>query len=194
MDGFIELLREKSQSIPNNRLISRALEISQLLKNSETQSSSESYDAFWSILGQLREDGILGITSNEAQIIQEVEKELRSRTFTKEKTNLLPRISFEHRPVQHRNIIDNSVLNGLELPAEIVEQLNEASFLHILANEPHKVLPPGKSLSSALTQSSTKEDNIEGTHHPPGLKDKIGELVHKAFWDEVVYLPPLSCS
>jgi hypothetical protein len=68
------------------------------------------------------------------------------------------------------------------LPADLLDLLNQAYFLHILANDPSKVLPPGKSLLSVLSRSHVRQrrDDV-----PASLQEKVEEMVHKAFWDEV---------
>lgn len=69
------------------------------------------------------------------------------------------------------------------LPAELVQILNEGYFLHLLATDPTKVLPPGKSLLSVMT----RPEIVLGTpkSQTAALHDKVEDLVHRAFWDEV---------
>ncbi|KAI9456625.1 hypothetical protein F5148DRAFT_1223978 [Russula earlei] len=69
------------------------------------------------------------------------------------------------------------------LPADLVDLLNQTYFLHLLANDPSKVLPPGKSLLSVLSQPSVRQDRDD---EPPALHEKVEEMIHKAFWDEAL--------
>ncbi len=69
------------------------------------------------------------------------------------------------------------------LPADLLDLLNQTYFLHLLANDPSKVLPPGKSLLSVLSRPSIRQKRDD---EPPSLHDKVEEMIHKAFWDEVL--------
>jgi len=78
------------------------------------------------------------------------------------------------------------------LPADLLDLLNQTYFLHLLANDPSKLLPPGKSLLSVLSQPNKRQRRDD---EPPTLHDKVEEMIHKAFWDEVLHYlnhhPPL---
>ncbi|KAL4250737.1 TCP11 family protein [Abortiporus biennis] len=65
------------------------------------------------------------------------------------------------------------------LPTELIDLLNQAYFLHILATDPHKVLPPGKSLVSMMLRP-----NVESHPDNSVLKERVEGLLFKAFWDE----------
>jgi len=64
------------------------------------------------------------------------------------------------------------------LPPELLQVLNQAYMLHVVATDPAKVLPPGKSLLSMMTRAPPPPD-------PSPLHAKVEKVVHKAFWDEV---------
>lgn len=70
------------------------------------------------------------------------------------------------------------------LPAELLDTLNHTYFMHLLAIDPSKVLPPGKSLLSVMSHAHAQQ-RPEG--ELPSLKDRVETIVHKAFWDEVCY-------
>jgi hypothetical protein len=70
------------------------------------------------------------------------------------------------------------------LPADLLDLLNQTYFLHLLANDPSKLLPPGKSLLSVLSQPNIPQRRDD---EPPTLQDKVEEMIHKAFWDEVLH-------
>src|SRR5258707_12702477 len=70
------------------------------------------------------------------------------------------------------------------LPADLLDLLNQTYFLHILANDPSKVLPPGKSLLSVLSRPSVRQKRDD---EPSRLQDKVEEMIHNAFWDEVLH-------
>jgi len=69
-----------------------------------------------------------------------------------------------------------------QLPADLLDLLNQAYFLHLLANDPSKVLPAGKSLLSVMSRPHVR---MHGDDELPTLQEKVEEMVHKAFWDEV---------
>ena len=71
--------------------------------------------------------------------------------------------------------------NETILPTELLEALNRTFFFHILATDPSKVLPPGKSLLSVLSRPFPETNTSER----PTLKEQVEAAVHKAFWDEV---------
>lgn len=68
------------------------------------------------------------------------------------------------------------------LPAGLIEVLNYSYFLHLLVTDPDRVLPLGKSLLSVMAKPHTMRRE-EG--ELPKLKDRVHDVVHKAFWDEV---------
>ncbi len=67
------------------------------------------------------------------------------------------------------------------LPLELVQELNHTFFLHLLATDPERVLPPGKSLLSTMT--SPRAQAREG--EVPKLEGRVHDMVHKAFWEDV---------
>ncbi|KAI0276387.1 hypothetical protein BGY98DRAFT_986138 [Russula aff. rugulosa BPL654] len=69
------------------------------------------------------------------------------------------------------------------LPADLLDLLNQTYFLHLLSNDPSKLLPPGKSLLSVLSQPNKRQRPDD---EPPTLHDKVEEMIHKAFWDEAL--------
>ncbi|KAF8070517.1 hypothetical protein FPV67DRAFT_1624142 [Lyophyllum atratum] len=66
------------------------------------------------------------------------------------------------------------------LPPELLQLLNQAYMLHVVATDPAKVLPPGKSLLSVMARAPPPPD-------PSPLHAKVEKVVHKAFWDEAVH-------
>src|SRR5258708_15060814 len=69
------------------------------------------------------------------------------------------------------------------LPADLLDLLNQTYFLHILANDPSKLLPPGKSLLSVLSQPNKRQRRDD---NPPNLHVKAVQVLHKAFFGRVV--------
>ncbi|EAU91202.2 hypothetical protein CC1G_06837 [Coprinopsis cinerea okayama7 len=77
--------------------------------------------------------------------------------------------------------------NGMRsvLPLELVESLDHAYFLHLLATQPEKVVPPGKSLLSMLLHAQLAASK-SAPGDPQPLLERVKEVAHKAFWDEAV--------
>jgi hypothetical protein len=69
------------------------------------------------------------------------------------------------------------------LPLELVDSLNQTYFLHLLATDPEKVLPPGKSILSTMSRPHTQPKDGEGVL--PSLQEKVEDIAYRAFWDEV---------
>lgn len=77
----------------------------------------------------------------------------------------------------------HSLPNDTLLPLELLDALNQTYFLHLLVNHPEKVLPPGKSLLSVMLKPERAREKTEG--ELPTIQEKVEEVVHRAFWDEV---------
>ncbi|KAF9012396.1 hypothetical protein BDQ17DRAFT_1387137 [Cyathus striatus] len=69
-----------------------------------------------------------------------------------------------------------------QLPADLVHSLNQTYYLHVLATDPKKVLPPGKSLLAVMTHALM--DRTPRTTPASQLEDRVKQVVHEAFWKE----------
>ncbi|KAJ7647248.1 hypothetical protein FB45DRAFT_821958 [Roridomyces roridus] len=69
-----------------------------------------------------------------------------------------------------------------KLPHELVEIVQETFFLHLVATEPEKVVPDGKSLLSAMVQRPTEKDPTAMLH------ERVDKVVKDAFWKEARHL------
>lgn len=79
------------------------------------------------------------------------------------------------------------------LPSELVEIFDQAYFLHLLATDPSKVIPPGKSLLSMMSRSQqAPESSTAKAREEAALRDRVEGVVHKAFWSEVHKLDNIS--
>ncbi|KAJ6499976.1 hypothetical protein C8R47DRAFT_1183953 [Mycena vitilis] len=71
-----------------------------------------------------------------------------------------------------------------KLPSELLQILNQAYFLHVIATEPETVIPAGKSLLSMMAHSHLK---LQDTAEPAALlHDKVEHAVHGAFWNQAL--------
>lgn len=86
-----------------------------------------------------------------------------------------------------------------QLPAELMDALNQTYFLHLLLTDPGSVIPPGKSLLSMLIHANfvpggnEAEGKGKAKDAHEAMVDRVKEVAHKAFWAEVclVYLSHL---
>ncbi|TDL26134.1 hypothetical protein BD410DRAFT_764498 [Rickenella mellea] len=151
-------------------------------------------DALLVQFDQLVSTGVWGSSEEEREALRRLNLELSdvhhqplqippSRASKLNNAEHLPNISIVNPP----SLADLAVApwSGIiNLPSELIEELNDVYFLHVLATNPDKVLPPGKSLLSMMTQSNLKPTENGGPL--PNLKDKVGDIVRKAFWDEAL--------
>ena len=56
-----------------------------------------------------------------------------------------------------------------------ISDMEQTYFLHLLVNDPARVIPPGKSLLSMVAHANVS---------PPPLVDRVKQVAHRAFWDE----------
>ena len=78
--------------------------------------------------------------------------------------------------------------SSIVFPAELAQAANEVYFLHVLATDPSKVVPPGKSILSMLLSRSSSQQAKAAPEAKNGMADlqaRVEKMVHKAFWDEV---------
>ena len=92
-------------------------------------------------------------------------------------------ISIVQPPSLSTPLLPVSTLTPTVLPIELVQTLNHTFFLHLLATDPERVLPPGKSLLSMMSGPRTATQSTEG--ELPKLEDRVKDMVHRAFWKEV---------
>ncbi|KAF9529390.1 hypothetical protein CPB83DRAFT_789917 [Crepidotus variabilis] len=74
------------------------------------------------------------------------------------------------------------------LPAEIVESIQHTYFLHLLVNDPNKVVPAGKSVLSMMQHADFRlpEDQAEKKDEETALLERVKDAAHKAFWTEAL--------
>ena len=76
------------------------------------------------------------------------------------------------------------------LPHELLDSMNQIFFLHRLATEPEKVVPPGKTLLSMMIHSQMNSENEK--KKPENLLEQVQEAAHRAFWNEVRFSAQIS--
>jgi hypothetical protein len=85
-----------------------------------------------------------------------------------------------HLPSTLSNVFAQSLAT---LPLELVDTFNHTYLLHVLATNPEKILPPGKSILSMMSGPHTQSEH--GEESLPKLQVKVEGLAQQAFWDVV---------
>jgi hypothetical protein len=132
----------------------------------------------WSSLREdfevLMQRGIWKKTEDNQRLLNQLEAMLTSAPST---SDIAPGFSIIHPSPS----MDPPMTDATFLPPDVVEYINVTLFLHLLATNPAKVLPPGKSLLSVMTRPRTRSHADEETST---LQERVSDAVHKAFWDE----------
>ncbi|KAF8897040.1 hypothetical protein CPB84DRAFT_1927530 [Gymnopilus junonius] len=70
----------------------------------------------------------------------------------------------------------------------LIDALNQTYFLHLLRHRAQKVIPPGKSLLSMMTQANFKasDDDKPKQNEQAQIAGRVREVAHQAFWNEAV--------
>lgn len=76
-----------------------------------------------------------------------------------------------------------SATESTALPVELLQILNQTFFLHLLATDPQRVLPPGKSLLSVMSSPRSNSHSLD--EGQAKLEERVKDMVYSAFWKEV---------
>ena len=165
------------------------------------------------LLDEMESRGIWGQAPEEQELVMKMKQEIHNLrspvrfTFdpiimngSKDDKGKSPNISIVEPPRIRRPLPGPSSkppgLEDADAEFALEEEINEVFFFHTLATVPEEIIPPGKSLRSAITRSegrslfddtppSSSSSSAEAKKNP-SLQQKISEIVHKAFWDEVL--------
>ncbi|KAF8967825.1 hypothetical protein BDZ97DRAFT_1903110 [Flammula alnicola] len=85
-------------------------------------------------------------------------------------------------------LVDHGHASFAYLPFELVENLNQTYFLHLLVTDPAKVVPPGKSLLSMMMHANFKVSDEPKDDQQAAILDRVKEVAHRAFWNEALEL------
>jgi hypothetical protein len=72
--------------------------------------------------------------------------------------------------------------------SSLLDLIEQTHFLRMLLTNPDRVIPPGKSLLSMLTNARFNEEKDSA------ILDGVTQVAHRAFWDEVGSNAPVSIS
>ncbi|KAM5543203.1 hypothetical protein V8D89_003077 [Ganoderma adspersum] len=86
-------------------------------------------------------------------------------------------------PTLSTPLLPVSTTSPTVLPVELVQILNQTFFLHLLATDPQRVLPPGKSL---LSMMSAPRSDMHADESQAKLEERVKDMVHNAFWKEAL--------
>jgi hypothetical protein len=67
--------------------------------------------------------------------------------------------------------------------SSLLDLIEQTHFLRMLLTDPDRVIPPGKSLLSMLTNAKFNEEKDSPILHG------VTQVAHRAFWDEVGTMP-----
>jgi hypothetical protein len=187
MDKLEQLISHLENKLVNDHASTQlrtVLGIAQALRQSILGQSTDSL----AILEDLRNHlALLGdvALSKEHMLLDDVEVNILEHPAHLTSSNNPPNhLSIVKPPTTSESFLGLSTSTPMALPAELVDTLNQSYFLHLLATDPDRVLPPGKSILSMMSRSGRATSD----HKPdslPTLQEKIEDLAHRAFWDEV---------
>lgn len=198
MERILDQLRAHADAAPDNALLRDTISLLSDIQRHPDGPQTVSWDALHRDFQRLQDRGLWQRSTENDELLDAL-RILLTSPFNKsaqqpaephQRPPLGEGISIAIPPTQ--NIPSNLVSNQdhLVLPVELVDILNNAYFLHILATDPAQVLPPGKSLLSVMSHSHiTADGDAKLTLH-----SKVEDLVHKAFWDEVRTSPFPPCA
>jgi hypothetical protein len=195
MNAIIDELKGKAKSHPHNSLLENT--ITHILDLRHSAISGEPQNVSWDVIRRdfdsLEAEGLWQKSETTVKVLDDLRlsmggsgdsvpvetSDLNSRTQPNLEGGNITIIV----PPNPTNLFMLNSIDPLVLPQELVDVLNHTYFLHILATDPTRVLPPGKSLLSLLSRPHSI--NARTKDSPPNLHDKVEDMVHKAFWNEV---------
>ncbi|KAG9316363.1 hypothetical protein JVU11DRAFT_2396 [Chiua virens] len=185
MDRILDQLRDRAVAAQDNPLLRDTIKILLDIQRHPDGPYPVTWDALCRDFQRLRDHGFWQASTENDELLDALRILLTLQQEPIEqhqKASLGEKISIVTPPTQTlpSQLVSNQ--DHIVLPVELVDVLNNAYFLHILATDPTQVLPPGKSLLSAMSRAHTTPDNDT----KPTLHSKVEDLVHKAFWDEAV--------
>ncbi|THH18785.1 hypothetical protein EW146_g2253 [Bondarzewia mesenterica] len=179
MEGITSKLKKLRFQNPSNDALNQALTHLTL-----------SHDFSWDILNHdfqlLEEQGLWEKSQENAELLEGLKHYLAGSSATSvssDKSKARDISIVKAPPLTAPHPLLRSIPPNTLLPVELVDLLNDIYLLHLLATDPSKVVAPGKSLLSAMSQPHVREKQ-DG--ELPTIQEKVEEVIHKAFWDEAI--------
>ena len=198
MDRILDQLRACADAAPDNPLLKDTILLLLDIQQRPNGPYLVPWDALYTKFQALRDHGLWEPSAENDELLDA----LRTLLTSPRSGSAQESVEHQRRPslaeggsiiIPPAAQVESSPLTSnqdpLVLPGELIDILNNAYFLHILATEPTQVLLPGKSLLSVMSHSHTS--SMGDTK--PTLHRKVGDIVHKAFWDEVRASSPSLC-
>ncbi|KAG1815917.1 uncharacterized protein BJ212DRAFT_1355445 [Suillus subaureus] len=194
MEAILSKLKAKAEIAPDNALLRDTISLLTDLHHNEAITQSVTWDSLIRDFQRLQDQGLWDISEDNTELLHTLRSFLTTQPSNRKPArNIPPSSRPASRGVQGSFSIiypdSESALSPLIptsdpvlLPLELVEILNRTYFHHLLATDPKRVVPPGRSLVSMLSASPKESKDAE----KPTLHDKVEVLVHKAFWDEAI--------
>ncbi|KAF8135709.1 hypothetical protein EV363DRAFT_805037 [Boletus edulis] len=188
MEHILNQLRAHLDAAPDNaRILRDTIDVLQHIQQHPRGPHPVSWQALHRDFERLQDHGLWERSTENDELLDALRTLLTSPSAVRElvepheRPSLGEKISIVIPPHSaSTQLVSNQ--DHLVLPVELVDILNNAYFLHILATDPAQVLPPGKSLLSVMSRSHIAPDGDT----KPTLHSKVEHIVHNAFWDEAV--------
>ena len=185
MDALIHRLQYRLAQEPQNETLQRVLSRLQAAENGGIVDDG-TREALRADLEVLQREGI--VDAGEISMLGALQRRtselgahaIRDSRHRTEDNTRIDEFRYVHAHLADSTIPRLGVPAAVALPSELIDLLNETYFLHILATEPESFLPPGKSLLSVLSRP-----NVAAQAGTSALEQRVGNMVHAAFWDEV---------
>lgn len=197
MEAILSKLKAKADIAPDNALLRDTISLLTDLHHNEAITQRVTWDSLIRDFQRLQDQGLWDISEDNEKLLHTLRSLLTTRPSKgSDRTPATGNIPAPSHPASKASQDSFSIIypdsesapspliptsDPILLPLELVEILNRTYFHHLLATDPKRVVPPGKSLSSMLSGSPKEGDVVK-----PTLRDKVEDLVHKAFWDEAV--------
>ncbi|KAH7913134.1 T-complex protein 11-domain-containing protein [Hygrophoropsis aurantiaca] len=189
MDAIILRLSSKAEDYPDDSLLRETISLLSDLRRNPEEARKASWNTLKTNLGILQDKGIWEQSEESDKLLEALKQSADdillddTKTSTSQPENNLKwegeRFSITIPPTSTQSPLLPSN-NPVVLPLELVQILNHAYFLHLLATDPQQVLPTGKSLLSVMSRPHDEPDVTS----KPSLRNRVEDIVHRAFWDE----------
>ncbi|KIK37170.1 hypothetical protein CY34DRAFT_776832 [Suillus luteus UH-Slu-Lm8-n1] len=197
MEAILSKLKAKAEIAPDNALLRDTISLLTDLHRNEAVTQRVTWDSLIRDFQRLQDQGLWDISEDNTKLLNTLQHFLTtqpSKELDRKPASNMPGPS---HPTSRTSQSSFSIIypdsesapspliptsDPVLLPLELVEILNRTYFHHLLATDPKRVVPPGKSLVSMLSGPPKGGEDAE----KPTLRDKVEDLVHKAFWDEAI--------
>ncbi|KAG2132011.1 uncharacterized protein EDB93DRAFT_1177447 [Suillus bovinus] len=197
MEAILSKLKAKAEIAPDNALLRDTISLLTDIQRNETITQRITWDNLIRDFQRLQDQGLWDISEDNANLLHTLRSSLTTQPFKRPDRKPASNMPAPSHPASR--VFEGSVSiiypdsesapspfiptsDPVLLPLELVEILNRTYFHHLLATDPKRVVPPGKSLVSMLSGSPKEGEDAR----KPTLRDKVEDLVHKAFWDEAI--------